>query len=74
MRVKFELLDKREESIGSVDVSTSFGDVQAIKMALRSVGHHYTKCRWISYTIWDDFHADSLTRGRMFIEPWEKDS
>ena len=74
MRVKFELLNKREESIGSADVTTSFGDVSAIKSALRSVGHYYTECRWISYTIWDDFHADSLTRGRMFIEPWGKDS
>lgn len=74
MRVKFELLDKLEESIGSADVSTSFGDVESIKIALRSVGHYYTKCRWISYTIWDDFHVDSIARGRMFIEPWEKDS
>lgn len=74
MRVKFELLNIQEYSLGSADVSTSFGDTDAIKMSLRAIGHLYSECRWITYSIWDDFHAESLTRGRMYILPWEEDS
>lgn len=72
MRVKFELIDNQEQVLGSADVSTSFGDVKAIKLALHAIGHTYYHCYWVYYTIWDDFHADSIYRGRLYIEPWEE--
>ena len=72
MRVKFELLNMREVSLGSADVSTSFGDADAVKMALRAIGHGYSECRWITYTIWDEVHSNPLCTGKMYILPWEE--
>lgn len=72
MRIRFELLDKQENSLGRGDVQTNLGNISAAKDALRALGHMYTKCRWVKYTIWGDVLITPISQGKMFIEPWDE--
>lgn len=72
MRIRFELFDKKETSLGRGDIQTNLGNIFAAKDALRALGHMYTKCRWVKYTIWGDVLINPICSGRLFIEPWEE--